>query len=61
MWLNPQVSADLVTFTEEILNGKISFFVQYNILGCVQKVWNFSTKFSYSDQCAAETFSHPYP
>ena len=26
--LNPQENADLVTFTEEILNGKLHFFVQ---------------------------------
>ena len=26
MWSNPQFSADLVTFTEEILNGKLHFF-----------------------------------
>ena len=25
---NPQETADLVTFTEEILNGKLHFFVQ---------------------------------
>ena len=25
MWLNPQETADLVTFTEEILNGKLHF------------------------------------
>ena len=25
MWLNPQFSADLVTFTEEIFNGKLHF------------------------------------
>ena len=25
MWPNPQFPADLVTFTEEILNGKIHF------------------------------------
>ena len=25
MWLNPLFSADLVTFTEEILNGKVHF------------------------------------
>ena len=24
-------TADLVTFTEEILNGKLNFFVQYDI------------------------------
>ena len=26
MWPNPQFSADLVTFTKEILNGKLHFF-----------------------------------
>ena len=26
MWPNPQQTADLVTFTEEILNGKLYFF-----------------------------------
>ena len=25
MWPNPQETVDLVTFTEEILNGKLSF------------------------------------
>ena len=25
MWTNPQEAADLVTFTEEILNGKLHF------------------------------------
>ena len=25
MWSNPQILADLVTFTEEILNGKLHF------------------------------------
>ena len=27
MWPNPQETADLVKFTEEILNGKLHFFV----------------------------------
>ena len=35
MWLNPQFSADLVTFIEEILNEELHFFavsqVFYNI------------------------------
>ena len=26
MWPNPKETADLVTFTEEILNGKLRFF-----------------------------------
>ena len=29
MWPNPQFPADLNTFTEEILNGKLHFFVQW--------------------------------
>ena len=29
MWPNPQFPADLVTFTEEIRNGKLHFFVQW--------------------------------
>ena len=28
MWPNPKETADLVTFTEENLNGKLHFFVQ---------------------------------
>ena len=32
MWPNPQIPADLVTFTEEILNGKLDFFVQWVML-----------------------------
>ena len=28
MWSNPQETVDMVTFTEEILNGKLYFFVQ---------------------------------
>ena len=26
MWPNPQETADLVTFTEQIINGKLYFF-----------------------------------
>ena len=47
MWPNPQFptsavscilfSADLVTFTEEVLNGKLHFFVQWNV-GMVVKI-----------------------
>ena len=32
MWANPQFPANLVTFTEEIPNGKLNFFVQCIIL-----------------------------
>ena len=30
MWPNPQKTADLVTFTEEILNGKLYFLCSVN-------------------------------
>ena len=29
MWSNPQEAGDLDTFTEELLNGKLHFFVQW--------------------------------
>ena len=32
MWPDPQKTVDLVTFTEEILNGKLRFFVQNNLI-----------------------------
>ena len=35
MWTNPQETADLVTFTEEILNGKLHIFCS------IRKVWDF--------------------
>ena len=31
MWPNPQETADLVTCTEEILNGKLHFLCSVNI------------------------------
>ena len=31
MWTNPRETADLFTFTEEILNEKLPIFVQWNI------------------------------
>ena len=37
MWPNPQFSADLVTFTEEIINGKPHFCAV--IFDISQKVW----------------------
>ena len=29
MWPNPQIPADLITFTEEIYNGKLHFLLQW--------------------------------
>ena len=42
MWPNPQFSTDLVTFTEEILNGKLHFCA-VNMVSWVckfTKIWN---------------------
>ena len=45
MWPNPQETADLVTFTEEILNGKPHFLCSaYSIndtflIGCFSPIW----------------------
>ena len=42
MWLNPQFPADLITFTEEILNGKLDFLCSaYSFQGFPQvlRIW----------------------
>ena len=59
MWLNPQETADLVTFTDEILNGKLNFLCSvkrpiskiprllmfgFKPENC-EKVWKISTRF----------------
>ena len=48
MWPNPQFPADLVTFTKEILNGKLHFFVQCLLSTEMKKIiyktkWNCLT------------------
>ena len=43
MWPNPQFPADLVTFTEEILNGKLHF------LCSVRQSTNFTNRISCSN------------
>ena len=44
MWPNPQETADLVTFTEEILNGKFSFgwAISLQITRLMLQLLNFS-------------------
>ena len=32
MWSNPQATADLVTFTEEVLNGKLHFLCSVKVI-----------------------------
>ena len=51
MWLNPQETVDLVTFTEEILNGKLHFL-------CSEKVFDIK----YFDHCySAKLTAKLYP
>ena len=45
MWPNPQVTADLVKFTEEILNGKLLFL-------CSTVIWKQVLWFSDSSDLA---------
>ena len=44
MWLNPQGTVDLVTFTEEILNGKLHF-----LYSAIHSYSSFKSKFSIKD------------
>ena len=37
MWPNPQKSADIVTFSEEILIGKLQFLCSESIINLIQK------------------------
>ena len=50
MWPNPQFSADLVTFTEEILNGKLHFLcsVSWNYFSGFGKKFAKSHNFFYA-------------
>ena len=38
MWPNPQETADLVTFTEEIINGKLQFLWSDKFLSTNEKL-----------------------
>ena len=39
MWPNPQETVDLVTFTEEILNGKLHFLCSANLKSLPSQSW----------------------
>ena len=47
MWSNPQKTADLVTFTEEILNGKLHFFLskKWFLAGQYIVVYKLNTRY----------------
>ena len=42
MWPNPQETTDFVTYTKEILNGKLYFFVQCIYNRASQKLYAFA-------------------
>ena len=44
MWLNTQFPTDLVTFTEEILNGKLHFFLCSVIPQKHFVIWTYNFK-----------------
>ena len=41
MWPNPQQTADLVTFTEAVLNGKLNFLCSVGCILSATKLWGF--------------------
>ena len=54
MWPNPQETADLVTFTEKIFNGKLQEFLLWESLG-QKRLKNINgTKYSIVDQVKLE-------
>ena len=44
MWPTPQETADLVTFTEEILNGKLHFFCNVGAIEGIHNIWRNTRK-----------------
>ena len=46
MWSNPQISADLVTFTEEIFNGKLHFLCSVSLKSFGNSSGNSYSKFA---------------
>ena len=70
MWLNPQESADLVTFTEQILNGKLHFlgsgiikneFDDYKVDSTVQQSrWICLQEDIFSTKAAIWSYSQTY-
>ena len=72
MWPNPQFPAGWVTFTEEIFNEKLHFFVQWRlliplllILGLILEMWLRSNRYIYANSLSSfsltTAFSSIYP
>ena len=51
-----QESADLVTFTEEILNGKLHFLCSVRTQGILRTLSNIYDREFYSEQCVTIAF-----
>ena len=51
MWLNPQFPADLVTFTEEILNGKLHFLCNVSNLVRYETIFGNWKPFKIDEKC----------
>ena len=62
MWPDPQETADLFLFTEEILNGKLHFFGQWkscHLDEALHKVWDFKVVQNWWILCIKErTWKH---
>ena len=57
MWPNPQFPADLVTFTEEILNGKLHFLYSvYCTRNIVQYIQKTILEIRYSEIAVSKIF-----
>ena len=60
MWPNPQQTEDLVTLTEEILNGKLHFLfstesrLKLDLTEIPNKILNFSHQFSAKEEITAQ-------
>ena len=57
MWPNPQFPVDYVTFTEEILNGKLQFFYSVFFFRRDYTTWSSSL----SINCVKSVFIRSYP
>ena len=59
MWQNPQETVDLVTFTEEILNGKLHFFCAVILEQLPNTTFLKTLRYDYYLFYAADIFLYP--
>ena len=61
MWPNPQETTDLVTFTEEILIGKLHFLRSFSKNKCIDKICSFQpSKHFIAFKTAPQVFLHSF-